>query len=122
MKHSLDESSAIRAHLSLTFQFLCVVAGTTQFIERGIAVCHLELPHLIRIFLKFSDQLLKPRVADPELPGPIPPGGLVSVTACEPPKCIPSDYFRFLFAAPGTWLMKPRAVDCFQKISDGGFI
>jgi hypothetical protein len=70
-------------------EFFGVVPSPTQLFECGISRCRLEFPHLARIFLKLSDQLLKPRVADPELASPVATRGLLRVTACKPPEHVP---------------------------------
>jgi hypothetical protein len=117
----LDESSAIRAYLSLTFQFLCAVPSTTQFVESGIALGSLKCPHLIRVLFELPNQFLKPCVTDPQLSSPVAAGWLVSVATFVPPECKSPDQFRLFFTAPRTGQMPSRAVDCFQQISDGDF-
>src|SRR5215469_2816687 len=68
----------------------------------------------VRIFLKFSGQLQKPRVADPELSSPIPGRRLIPVAT----KRKSPNHFRFFFATPRARSVPPRAVGCFHQISD----
>jgi hypothetical protein len=62
---------ARRAQLSTLSHLLTVLPRAAEFRESWVTAGSLHTPHLARVCLKLSNEFLKPRVADAQLPSPV---------------------------------------------------